>query len=143
MKLRLSIALVALMMTAVGCGDDGQSTPPMGGNGGSGGSGGLGGSGGTGGTPISFADDILPYFEPDVADCVLCHSGGGAPAGVRLDSYANMVASNGPLWVAGDSSMGTLIPQLLEEPDHNGGPDDAAFVDNLLSPWIDQGALDN
>ena len=31
MELRLSIALVPLMIAAVGCGDDGPSAPPVGG----------------------------------------------------------------------------------------------------------------
>ena len=127
-----------------GTGGDGG----MGGDGGTGGDGGMGGDGGTGGdgTPVSFMDDIQPYFfNPNgvgnVSPCTTCHSGDNPSGGVRLDSYANMEASPGPLWVAGDPSMGTLIPQL--EANHRNGPDDAAFVDNLLSPWIDQGALDN
>ena len=73
-----------------------------------------------------------------------CHSGGGGPAGVRLDSYDNIMAGgdNGPLVVAFDStnSMATLIPKLDE--DHNDGPDDAGFV-VTLSQWIDEGAVDN
>jgi hypothetical protein len=60
---------------------------------------------------------------------------------VNLESYANMEASNGPLWVAGDSSMGTLIPQM-EEPHPNATDDHSAFIPTL-EQWIDQGALDN
>ncbi len=93
--------------------------------------------------PISFATQIQPYFEVGMANCVLCHSGGG-PAGVDLDSYANIMAggNNGPLVVAGDSQDATalLVPKLNAA--HNDGPDDAGFV-VTLSQWIDEGALDN
>jgi hypothetical protein len=105
----------------------------------------MGGSGGMGGMPgVSFAADIQPYFEPDLANCVLCHAGGGAPAGVRLDSYDNILAGGNtdPLVVPFDSTDpdATLVPKLNE--DHNNGPNDAAFV-VTLSEWIDEGALDN
>ncbi|MGB5349970.1 MAG: c-type cytochrome domain-containing protein, partial [Polyangiales bacterium] len=110
---------------------------------GSGGSAGSGGMAGGGGSGISFALDIQPYFEPELADCVGCHSGGG-PAGVDLDGYANILAGgdSGPLLVPGNSNapQATLIPQLLAN--HRNGPDDAAFVD-ILSLWIDDGAPNN
>jgi hypothetical protein len=62
---------------------------------------------------------------------------------VDLDSYDNILAggNSGPLVVPEDSSMGTLIPKLLD-PDHNNGPDDAAFVP-ILARWINEGALNN
>jgi hypothetical protein len=95
---------------------------------------------------VSFDADIQPYFEPDLANCVQCHTGGGAPAGVRLDSYANIMAGgdSGPLVVAFDPTDPTaiLIPKLTNPPPHNDGPDDDGFV-VTLSEWIDEGALDN
>jgi len=94
--------------------------------------------------PISFALDIQPYFEPGMANCVQCHSGGSGFKGVNLDSYANILAGgdNGPLVVSGDSTDpdAILIPKL--NGNHNNGPDDAGFV-VILSQWIDEGALDN
>ncbi|MGB5283167.1 MAG: c-type cytochrome domain-containing protein, partial [Polyangiales bacterium] len=81
--------------------------------------------------------------EAGQANCVRCHSGGG-PAGVDLDSYANILAGGdgGPLVVPGDSSdpRALLIPQLNSN--HANGPDDAGFV-VILSQWIDYGALNN
>jgi hypothetical protein len=104
---------------------------------------GSGGTAGSGASGISFAADIQPYFEPGLADCVDCHSGGG-PKGVDLDSYANILAggNSGPLVVPGDSTdpTATLVPKLNEN--HNDGPDDAGFVVDLRQ-WIDEGALDN
>ena len=81
--------------------------------------------------------------DDGLADCVDCHTGNG-PAGVGLDSYANILAGGDtdPLVVPGDSTdpTATLVPKL--NANHNNGPDDAGFV-VTLSQWIDEGALDN
>jgi hypothetical protein len=122
-----------------------------GGAGGMGGTAGDGGAGGMGGTPgVSFAADIQPYFldpngvGPGGSPCTSCHSEAFSQKGVKLDSYADIIAgsvdASGPLVVPEDSSMGILIPKL--NANHNNGPDDAAFVP-ILSQWIDEGALDN
>ncbi|MGB5695630.1 MAG: c-type cytochrome domain-containing protein, partial [Polyangiales bacterium] len=96
------------------------------------------------GMGISFAMDIQPYFEAGQANCVRCHSGGSGPAGVNLDSYAEILAGgNGfSLVVPGDSTnpSAALIPQLNAS--HHDGPNDAGFV-VILSQWIDEGALNN
>ncbi len=81
--------------------------------------------------PISFAGDIQPYFEAGQANCVQCHSGGGGPAGVNLDSYAGVIAAD---------PAGRLAPQLLAN--HQNGPDDEGFV-VTLQQWIDEGSPDN
>jgi hypothetical protein len=100
--------------------------------------------------PISFAEEIQPYFNapgdnPNQTACTDCHSGGTGFKGVNLDSYANILAggNNGPLVVPFDSADPTalLIPKLNEN--HNDGPDDAGFVMDLLGQWIDEGAMDN
>jgi hypothetical protein len=90
---------------------------------------------------VSFANDILPYFD---ASCNSCH-GAAALGGIRLDSYTEVSTgsnANGPLIVAGNSADATaiLLPQV--EADHNNGPDDAAFAVDLAE-WIDDGAEDN
>jgi len=90
---------------------------------------------------VSFADDILPYFD---GSCNSCH-GAAALGGIRLDSYTEVSTgsnANGPLIVAGNSAdaTATLLPQV--EADHNNGPDDATFA-GVLAQWIDDGADDN
>jgi len=114
------------------------------GMGGMGGSAGMGGMGGMGGTPISFATDIQPYFEIDPPNCVSCHNDNFAQDGAKLDSHANFLADgvNGvPPVVAGDSSMGTLVPQL--EANHQSPPGDVAAFLVTLKEWIDDGAPNN
>lgn len=91
---------------------------------------------------VSFADDVLPYFT---ANCTACHDA-TALGGIRLDSWTEVTTGgngNGLLITIGnsDDAAAILIPQL--KADHNNGPDDIAFVDNFLAPWINDGALDN
>jgi hypothetical protein len=80
---------------------------------------------------ISFAADIQPYFEVDLANCVRCHSGGSGPAGVNLDSYSGVIAAD---------PAGRLVPQL--EANHHDGPDDAGFV-VTFEQWIAEGSHNN
>ena len=92
---------------------------------------------------VSFATDIQPYFTNN---CTVCHGASLQMGAIRLDSYTEVSTGgngNGPLIVAGNSADATaiLIPQLVA--DHNNGPDDQAFVDSFLAPWIDDGAADN
>ena len=92
-------------------------------------------------TVVSFADNILPYFD---GSCNSCH-GAAAEGGIRLDSYTEVSTgsnANGPLIVAGDSNDATAILLPKVEADHNNGPDDAAFAVDLAA-WIDAGAEDN
>jgi Ca2+-binding RTX toxin-like protein len=67
---------------------------------------------------VSFVDDIQPIFTNR---CIQCHSGGGAPMGLRLDaanSYANLV--NVP---------STEVPALMRvEP---GDPDNSYLIQKL------------
>jgi len=94
--------------------------------------------------PVSFADDVLPYFVD--FGCTACHGTDNQFGGIRLDSWTEVSTGsngNGPLIVAGNSADATaiLIPKLLAA--HNDGPDDQVFVDESLAPWIDNGAEDN
>ncbi|MFO7587437.1 MAG: PKD domain-containing protein [Gemmatimonadota bacterium] len=90
---------------------------------------------------VSFAEQILPYFND--SGCNGCH--GAANLGdIQLDSYTAVTTDsngNGVLLVKGDASLGILIPKL--EAAHNDGADDQAFVDDLLTVWINDGAPNN
>ncbi|MGW8283255.1 MAG: PKD domain-containing protein [Gemmatimonadota bacterium] len=93
----------------------------------------------------SFATDIQPYFVD--SGCTACHGAALQLGDIRLDNYTEITTgSNGagdPLIVAGDAAdpAAILIPQLLDN--HNDGADDQGFVDTYLTPWINDGALDN
>lgn len=91
---------------------------------------------------VSFANSIQPYFVD--SGCTGCHGAALQAGGIRLDSYTEITTggnANGDLIVAGDATQGILVPQL--EADHQNGADDQAFVDDFLTSWINDGALDN
>ena len=90
---------------------------------------------------ISCAADIQPHFN---SNCMSCHGAGGGPAGVRLNSYANVMAGgNGcPLVVAVDSSHpdATLVPQMKDG--HQGASHGTNIIQDIKD-WIDAGALES
>jgi hypothetical protein len=91
---------------------------------------------------VSFSDNILPYFVNN--GCTGCHGAGAQLGDIRLDSYVEVTTgsnANGDLIVAGDASQGILIPKLVAA--HQDGPDDQGFVDDFLTPWINDGAIEN
>ena len=55
--------------------------------------------------------DVAPLFEKH---CVACHSGGAAPVGLSLDSYANLQrgSANGPVARAGDPAGSELVRRI-------------------------------
>ena len=94
--------------------------------------------------PPSFMTDVQPYFVDN--GCTGCHGSSLQLGDIRLDSYTEITTgsnANGPLIVASNSADTTaiLIPQLLA--DHNNGPADTTYVNDVLAPWIDDGAQDN
>ena len=97
------------------------------------------------GSAISFATTIQTYLVD--SGCTSCHVDGGVAASIPLDSYEAIVTGTNtadpavPLIVIGDATQGSLIPQL--EANHFDGADDQGYVDNSLSPWIDDGAPNN
>jgi hypothetical protein len=98
-------------------------------------------------TVISFGASVLPYFSADQANCVSCHGGATPIGGISLETYEGIVngedGDGNPLIVIGDAAAAEaiLIPQLLA--DHQNGPDDQAFVDDVLTSWINDGAPNN
>ena len=58
----------------------------------------------------TFAD-IAPLFQER---CVVCHSGAAAPAGLRLDSLANLQqgSANGPVALPGDPAASELVRRI-------------------------------
>ena len=93
--------------------------------------------------PVSFADDIQPYFVD--SGCTSCHGDTNQMGGIRLDSYDEVAtgsSGNGPLIVASNSADATAILLPKVEADHNNGDDDAGFAIELAL-WIDDGADDN
>lgn len=91
--------------------------------------------------------------------CTGCHGQTAQEGGIRLDTYEAVTTggnANGPLIVVGDATQGILIPKLLArhyDPDRStlttpffwGWVMDLEgwWVQQMLAPWINRGALDN
>lgn len=88
--------------------------------------------------PITGAptfENIGPIFA---AKCTMCHNGDGAPAGLKLTTYADVMngGQNGPVIVANDSANSKLI--VIQSGAHfaNLSADELT----LVKQWIDTGA---
>jgi hypothetical protein len=97
---------------------------------------------------VSFRNDVFPILD---TYCVGCH---GATGGVNMSTYQNLMSSTGNNWgtdvvIPGNASGSGLIDVLNSNPQFNlsrmpiGGPYLTANEIELISTWINEGALDN
>ncbi len=88
-------------------------------------------------------EKVNPVFQQR---CVMCHSGDGAPLGLKLDSHENAMkgSENGPVIFPGDPDKSPLMHRLLgtAEPRMplNGPPYLEDDVIAMISAWITSGA---
>ena len=110
--------------------------------------------------PVGFAEDVQPIFD---MHCVVCHQYGVEQAGLNLedgDAYANLVnvkstQSQLPRVTPGKVQESYLVHKLrgthgevggsgVRMPlSASGGSAMSAEEDELVTRWIEQGALDN
>lgn len=84
---------------------------------------------------VSFSDNILPILQQE---CVSCHSGGGAEAGVKLDGYANLMNT-----VDSITLMAVITHENGYEPMPQGRPIMNECKINTIQMWIREGMQDN
>lgn len=95
-----------------------------------------------------FAADILPVLQNK---CVNCHGPEKAKGGLRLDSFAAVMAGgdNGPVLVPGDAAKSSFVQRLLLPADHDdhmppaGKPQLTVAEMALLKWWVETGAPEN
>jgi len=91
---------------------------------------------------VSFAADVLPIFEQS---CTHCHGSSRQNGGLRLDSYAALMAGgkDGAAIISNDAA-GSLLVQLISsgQMPRNAKPLPADKI-TLISDWINAGAPDN
>lgn len=93
-------------------------------------------------SPVDFAKEIAPLF---VAQCVRCHNENESQGGLRLDTYAGVLAGgkNGPLLFPRNSNASPVIDRLMAfgpaMMPKGGKPLPEADVLKIVY-WIDQGA---
>jgi cytochrome c553 len=91
---------------------------------------------------LTFSGDVLPIF---LANCTRCHGTSRQSAGLKLNTYENIIAGseNGPVIMPGDSTNSLLIDMIVsgEMPKKAEKLSDANI--QLITDWINAGALDN
>ena len=94
------------------------------------------------GPAVSFSKDVLPIFQKS---CNRCHAGGGARAGLNLESYAATMkgSANGAAVVASDPDKSTLYTLVKSGVMPFGGPRLPNADAQTIFTWIKAGAPNN
>jgi mono/diheme cytochrome c family protein len=94
------------------------------------------------GATVSFANDILPIFE---SRCIGCHGGDRTQEGLDLKTHASLMAgsNNGAVVIAGDAANSLLVEMVATQKMPKRGPKLTPPQIQLITDWVNQGALDN
>lgn len=94
------------------------------------------------GAAVSFTNDILPIFQ---SRCVNCHGGERTQEGLDLTTHASLMAGsdNGPVVTSGDASTSLLVELVVAHKMPKRGPQLTPAQIQLLTDWVNQGALNN
>ncbi len=94
------------------------------------------------GATVSYTNDILPIFE---SRCVNCHGGQRTQEGLDLKTYASLMAgsNNGPVVTPGDTASSLLVELVANQKMPKRGPKLTPPQVQLITNWVNQGALDN
>jgi hypothetical protein len=91
---------------------------------------------------VSFQDHVLPIFEQH---CTECHGGDEPEEGLRLTSHAEVMAGswNGLVVEPGDVENSYLIEQVVTGRMPKRGPKLTPEEIEIITAWVEAGALDN
>ncbi|MBN2116005.1 MAG: hypothetical protein JW730_05530 [Anaerolineales bacterium] len=94
------------------------------------------------GATVSFANDVLPIIE---SRCVNCHGGDRTQEGLDLKTHASLMAGseNGPVVTPGDAANSLLVELIVNQKMPKRGPKLTPPQVQLITDWINQGALEN
>ena len=94
------------------------------------------------GATVSFANDIVPIFE---SRCINCHGGQRTQEGLDLKTLASVMAgsNNGPVVSPSDAANSLLVEMVATQKMPKRGPKLTPPQIQLITDWINQGALDN
>lgn len=94
------------------------------------------------GATVSFATDILPIIE---SRCIGCHGGDRTEEGLVLKTHADIMAGsdNGPVIIPGDAANSLLVELVATQEMPKRGPKLTPPQVQLITDWVNQGALDN
>ena len=91
---------------------------------------------------VSYANDVYPIFE---ASCIKCHGVEATKEGLDMLTYENLMAGshNGAVVVPGNANESVLIDLIIRGKMPNRGPDLSAEQIQIITDWVNQGALNN
>ena len=94
------------------------------------------------GATVSFASDILPLFE---SRCIGCHGGERTQEGLDLKTHASLMtgSENGPVVTPSDAANSLLVEMVATQKMPKRGPKLTPDQVQLITDWVNQGALDN
>jgi hypothetical protein len=94
------------------------------------------------GAPVSFSHDVLPILS---SRCTNCHGGERTEKGLNLKTYADMMqgSENGPVVTAGNAADSKLVELILNQKMPKRGPKLTPPQVQLITDWVNQGALNN
>jgi mono/diheme cytochrome c family protein len=90
----------------------------------------------------SFSKDILPIFQ---ISCFQCHGTGGGRGGFNLSNYDQLMAggNSGAAIEPGDADSSLLVQLIIAQRMPMGGTKLTPEQIQLITDWVNQGALDN
>ena len=93
-------------------------------------------------TDIGYAIDVRPILE---SRCAKCHMGEFVSEGLDMGTYESLISGsqNGPVIVPGSASDSLIIQKLLAGEMPKRGPKLTPVQIQILTDWINAGALDN
>ena len=94
------------------------------------------------GPTVSFANDVLPILQ---SRCVNCHGGNEIEEGLLLRSHPEVMAGsdNGPVVIPGDAANSLLVELVATMEMPKRGPKLTPPQIQIITDWVNQGALDN
>lgn len=91
---------------------------------------------------VSFTNDVLPIL---VTSCGQCHGVREVKEGLDLTTYEAIMAGsfNGPVITAGNANDSYLVQQIIDGEMPKRGPKLTAEQIQIITDWVNQGALNN
>jgi uncharacterized membrane protein len=93
-------------------------------------------------TNVSYAKDVRPILE---SRCRNCHMGEFVSEGLHMDTYESLMdgSDDGPVIVPGDANDSLLVQKLAQGKMPKRGPKLTPTQIQIITDWIDAGALNN
>jgi uncharacterized membrane protein len=94
------------------------------------------------GATVSFANDVMPIIQ---SRCINCHGGDRVEEGLSMNSHAELMAGSedGAVIIPGDAANSLLVELVATQKMPKRGPKLTPPQVQLITDWVNQGALDN